>query len=138
MAEYIEKKAVTDWLGGRFNSAKEKAAQAFRSNAHLVCSLYEGIGDCCTEAERFINSLPTQEDKSDTHLLDMLLEAINYVYKQLDGKYGNLSYVVSDKVKYIERVRAEKIEKKKREEFEARERGEAKPEAWMKDNNGKQ
>jgi hypothetical protein len=69
------------------------------------------------------------EDTSDTHLLDMLLEAINYVYKQLDGKYGNLSYVVSDKVKYIERVRAEKIEQKKREEFEARERGEVKPEA---------
>ena len=67
-------------------------------------------------------------DTSDSHLLDMLLEAINYVYKQLDGKYDNLSYVVSDKVKYIERVRAEKIEQKMREEYEARDRGEDKQE----------
>lgn len=110
--EYIEKEAALAIIARKQNN-----------------SLNDVVVDACGQLYAETNSLPTQEDTSDTHLLDMLLEAINYVYKQLDGKYGNLSYVVSDKVKYIERVRAEKIEKKKREEYEARERGEAKPEA---------
>jgi len=71
------------------------------------------------------------EDTSDTNLLDMLLEAINYAYMQLDGKYGSLSYVVSDKVKYIERVRAEKNEQKKREECDLKS-SEAKSETDLK------
>lgn len=115
--EYIEKKAVMGAID-RLESENNCGTSDFIESKRIA---YKQV----TEA---INSLPTQEDKSDAHLLDMLLEAINYVYKQLDGKYGNLSYVVSDKVKYIERVRAEKIEQKKHEEFEARERGYAKAE----------
>lgn len=111
MAEYIEKKAV---------NAEIERLKREEYNGGTMC---EDVAlDALECVGSFINFLPTQEDKSDTHLLDMLLDAINYTYKQLDGKYGNLSYVVSDKVKYIERVRAEKIEQRQRAEYEARER----------------
>lgn len=37
------------------------------------------------------------------YMLD-LIDRINYAYLQTDGKYGNLAYVVSDKVKLIEKT----------------------------------
>ena len=64
MAEYIEKKAVIEEI--------ERLENKFTS--------VEFFAEDLTKA---INSLPTKEDTSDTHLLDMLLEAIKYTHKQL-------------------------------------------------------
>lgn len=33
-----------------------------------------------------------------------LLDRIQYAYLKTDGTYGNLAFVVSDKVKYIEKL----------------------------------
>lgn len=37
------------------------------------------------------------------YMLD-LIDRINYAYLKTDGTYGNLAYVVSDKVKLIEKT----------------------------------
>ena len=43
-------------------------------------------------------------NKSDIELLWMLIDAIDYVYLQIDGSYVDLSPVVTDKIDYIKSV----------------------------------
>lgn len=45
-----------------------------------------------------------KNDTSAEHLLAMLIEAIDYAYLKTDGKYGPLSVIVADKVRYIKKV----------------------------------
>ena len=40
-----------------------------------------------------------------------LIDRINYGYLKVDGTYGNLHHVVSDKVKYIEKLLYNEMEK---------------------------
>lgn len=47
-------------------------------------------------------------------LMDMM-DRINYVYLKVNGSYGDLSPVVSDKVKYIEKLLYKEMEKEKAE-----------------------
>lgn len=42
--------------------------------------------------------------KEVAHAMLDLIDRINYVYLKTDGTYGNLDSIVSDKVKYIEKL----------------------------------
>lgn len=66
-------------------------ADAFRQDGRVAM---------CDDLIREIESIQ-QEHPDYKKLLDSLLEAISYSYAQTDGTYGDLAYVVSDKVKYI-------------------------------------
>lgn len=47
---------------------------------------------------------------TDTELLDLLLGAIDYSFRRMDDTYDpELTYPVIDKIKYIERVRSQRV-----------------------------
>ena len=55
---------------------------------------------------------PTEKvPKEVVHCMLDLIDRINYAYLETDGKYGDLAYVVSDKVKLIEKKLWEAKEK---------------------------
>ena len=50
--------------------------------------------------------------KDVVHAMLDLLDRIQYAYLEIDGKYGDLHPVVSDKVKYIEKLLYATMEEK--------------------------
>ena len=53
-----------------------------------------------------------QVPKEVTHAMLDLIDRIQYAYLETDGTYGDLAYVVSDKVKYIEKLPFKSMEAK--------------------------